>query len=439
MLQNYFILLIALYSSLNAADIPNPFASTSSSQSSYSLDLKSGWNFISAPFNGDMDIATIVNAGCTVNTYNGDTAWFSPQSSGTVSAGQAVVAKCTYASTVNFSPTINSSSFSMISTINETGKGSIPLLHNAYSFGESYCVIGTPAEIAIGDVISAGASNVLYYDGNNWNTGRSIYSTTILPAGSSFFIQTSDSSSSSLITSDDHGDTTRDATSINSNSTTSGYLGKSDDYDYFKVVLSEYGSLTVKSTGSTNTYGFLYNSYGASLEIDNDSGVDENFRIDKLLSAGTYYVKIKPYYSTSTGSYSLVSKFDKADEDDHGSGISSATTIDYNSTTEGNIETQEDYDYFKIVIPSKGTLTLSSFGDNSVDGDILDSSGKSVYNKYSTPINFDDHFKIEQDLDSGTYYVKIVADYSFKTGTYSLVSKFVSSSSISSTTTVISN
>jgi len=444
MLRNYFIILTALYSSANTAEIPNPFgATTSSTASSYSMELKSGWNFISAPFNGEMDIATIVNAGCSVNVYSNDIAWFSSKSKGTTSVAQAVVAKCAYSSTINFSPTINSDSFSMETEISSVGKGAIPSSSAAYSLGTKYAVIGTPVETTIGSVISAGASNVLYYDGSSWNTGSKASSTVALPAGSSFYIQTADTISSSSTVTDDHGDTTRSATSVSPNSTTSGYLGQSDDHDYFKIVLLEYGSLTIKSTGSTDTYGFLYNSSGASLEIDNSSGVDDNFRISKLLDAGTYYAKVKPYYSTSIGSYYFVSKFEKADKDDHGNSISSATAINYNSTTVANIETQGDYDYFKIVLPSSGTLTLSSSGANSVDGDIFDKDGKSVYtNRYNTAVNFDDHFSITQSLDSGTYYVKVMADYSFKTGTYSLVSKFVSSvasssSSSSSAATII--
>ena len=164
-----------------------PGATTTSANS---LSLKAGWNFISAPFNADMDIATLVSAGCSINVFDNTIAWFTPKTSGSSVVGQAVVANCTSATTASFSPTTNSTDFSMFTNISSAGKGNIPSTHAAYSLGSKYSVVGTPVSTTIGEVVTAGASNVLYYDGSNWNTGSTTSSTTTLPAGSSFYIQT---------------------------------------------------------------------------------------------------------------------------------------------------------------------------------------------------------------------------------------------------------
>jgi len=198
MVRKISLSLAALFFStqLIAVDLPPsppadgaPGASTTTN----SLTLNSGWNFISSPFDGNMDIATIVNAGCSVNTYQDSFAWFSPATSGTSSVGQAVVANCTSASTVSFSPTLNSTAFSMSSAFSAVGKGSISAGSNAYATGNKYAVIGTPVATTIGAVVTAGSavgiSNVLYYNGSTYIIGNTASDTSALPAGSSFYVQ----------------------------------------------------------------------------------------------------------------------------------------------------------------------------------------------------------------------------------------------------------
>jgi len=165
------------------ADAPGATSSSSS------LSVGTSYSFVSAPFDGDMDIATLVSAGCTVNVYDDTATWFVQKTSGSAKAGQAVVVKCTSASTVSFSPTLNTTAFSMATNISSVGKGSIPSTHQAYVLGNKFAVVGTPVATTIGAVVTAGASNVLYWDGSTWNTGSTSSSTTVLPAGSSFYIQ----------------------------------------------------------------------------------------------------------------------------------------------------------------------------------------------------------------------------------------------------------
>ncbi len=104
---------------------------------------------------------------------------------------------------------------------------------------------------------------------------------------------------------DDHGDSFASATSVTVPSTTPGDLEEAGDNDYFRLVLNQAATLTVETTGSTDTYGTLFDGNGASLESNDDGGAGTNFEIERAVAAGTYYVRVRGFSSTTTGAYAL--------------------------------------------------------------------------------------------------------------------------------------
>jgi len=118
-------------------------------------------------------------------------------------------------------------------------------------------------------------------------------------------------------TNDDHGDTTATATAVATTSQTAGVIGVIGDIDVFKIVLASAGTLTVKTTGTTDTYGTLLNSNGSTLQTHDDIlwPSNPNFLLSMHLAAGTYYVKVEyfPFVHylgwTGVGGYSLGSAF----------------------------------------------------------------------------------------------------------------------------------
>ena len=65
------------------------------------------------------------------------------------------------------------------------------------------------------------------------------------------------------------------------------------------------GELTVHTTGSTDTYGILHGASGSHLANDDDGGDGRNFRIEHRVAPGTYYIQVRGYNSSTTGSYTL--------------------------------------------------------------------------------------------------------------------------------------
>ena len=112
------------------------------------------------------------------------------------------------------------------------------------------------------------------------------------------------------ISNDDHGNTTAAATLIKQNSTTAGKIEVAGDVDFFRIDVTAPGNLSVSTTGTTDTYGYLLNSAGQELvSNDNASLTDTNFSIVRIVSAGTYYVKVRHQSATGLGSYTLASTF----------------------------------------------------------------------------------------------------------------------------------
>ncbi|MCY4655978.1 MAG: S8 family serine peptidase, partial [Gammaproteobacteria bacterium] len=232
---------------------------------------------------------------------------------------------------------------------------------------------------------------------------------------------------------DDHGSTIADATPIEIGQSESGVIEQSGDADVFSVQISQSGSLTTYSSGSTDTVGRLLNSDGTARAEDDDGGNGQNFRIQTNVDPGTYYVEVKGYGGTATGSYSIQTDFiststppDPADppdpsEDDHGDTIAAATPIEIDQSVSGVLEHSEDTDVFSLQIAQLGTLTAYTSSNIDTLGRLLDSDGLEVAQDDDGGQSF--NFRIQTDVTPGTYYIE-VRGYGGATGSYNIQTDF---------------
>ena len=109
---------------------------------------------------------------------------------------------------------------------------------------------------------------------------------------------------------DDHGDTSANATPVGLSSSTPGELETETDADYFQLAVTRTGTLTVETTGATDTQGQLLRD-GVPVADDDDSKDGKNFRIVQDVSPGTYYVRVTGYHG-ARGSYTLAVRFNTA-------------------------------------------------------------------------------------------------------------------------------
>ncbi|MDE0380098.1 MAG: hypothetical protein OXI20_12730, partial [Rhodospirillales bacterium] len=77
------------------------------------------------------------------------------------------------------------------------------------------------------------------------------------------------------------------------------------DYDFFRITVDGPGRMLVYSSGSTDTYGRLEDRFGRTLADDDDGGQGNNFRIQRNVNGGTYYILVRGFRANVTGSYTL--------------------------------------------------------------------------------------------------------------------------------------
>jgi len=109
-----------------------------------------------------------------------------------------------------------------------------------------------------------------------------------------------------LLTSPARADIGDNAKALALNTATSVTIAKGGDVVYFSYKPTATAYYSLSSTGSLDTYCYLYSAVKEQLQKDDDSGVSNNFNLTcKLESGVSYYFGVKLRSSSSTGSFSV--------------------------------------------------------------------------------------------------------------------------------------
>ena len=81
-------------------------------------------------------------------------------------------------------------------------------------------------------------------------------------------------------------------------------IGSGWDHDYFVFVLPRLSRVRLFTTGTTDTFGTLYDAYGHRLMAADHGGGDQNFSLVASLAPGRYYVRVEGALGAE-GSYHL--------------------------------------------------------------------------------------------------------------------------------------
>ena len=221
---------------------------------------------------------------------------------------------------------------------------------------------------------------------------------------------------------DDHGNSRSAATRVALPSTTAGTIDPGNDTDWFRFEVSARRAVVMESSGYLDTLGTLFDARGNRIVQDDDGGEVLNFRIERTLDAGTYYVRVHSY-QTATGDYTLhLSTVGGNDGGggtgaDHGNTFSTATRVSLPSTTAGAIDPGEDEDYFRFEVPTASAVVIESRGSLDVVGTLFDASGNQVAVDDDGGAGF--NFRMERTLQTGLYYVRVHSFWA-ATGAYAL-------------------
>ena len=182
------------------------------------------------------------------------------------------------------------------------------------------------------------------------------------------------------------------------------------EHDYYAITVTQPGVLTVRTTGTTDTFGVLYDSEGRLIANNDDvSNTNRNFRIDRLVFPGTYYLLVRGYSPSITGSYELSTSF------------AAPANLGTSASTSG-IDLAGVLDSHKIMVTEAGVLGVWTTGPTDTNGTLYDSEG-TVIGSNDDRNNTDTNFQIEALVFPGTYYL-VVRGYSSSTSDYGLRTSF---------------
>ncbi len=106
---------------------------------------------------------------------------------------------------------------------------------------------------------------------------------------------------------DDHGNSCPSATTVAVPGSIGGAISPASDADFFRVNLGGATTLTVTSTSasSLDPLAVLFDSNCVAIASDDDGGGGLQFRLQRALSAGTYFVGVGSFAGATSGSYQL--------------------------------------------------------------------------------------------------------------------------------------
>ena len=99
----------------------------------------------------------------------------------------------------------------------------------------------------------------------------------------------------------------RDTTPLTLDVSATAVIETAGDYAYFSFTPTESKYYNFYSSGSNDTYGYLYDAEWNMLSSNDDGGEGNNFLITAQLQAGTtYYFGARYYSSSATGEFSVL-------------------------------------------------------------------------------------------------------------------------------------
>ncbi|MCY3813800.1 MAG: serine hydrolase [Gammaproteobacteria bacterium] len=110
---------------------------------------------------------------------------------------------------------------------------------------------------------------------------------------------------------DDHGGTSGASTFLPLGIRTTGRISPAGDTDAFRLEVPNAGGLRVGSSGPADTVGELRDSAGAVLAVRDDGGHGHNFRIERHVEPGIYYVHVS---AATPGSFTLLADVHPAED-----------------------------------------------------------------------------------------------------------------------------
>ena len=207
------------------------------------------------------------------------------------------------------------------------------------------------------------------------------------------------------------------ATDLPLNGSASGTIDPENDFDFFRLQLSEATEVAIRSSGFPDTIGELYTSRSQLVSRNDDGylpGGSRNFLIRTQLAAGTYYLNVSSYDDRSDGPFTVYATAIA----EPGSTVANAQQLTLGGVAGGSIDPAGDEDYFSLTLGERTHVIVGGVSrETDLSAQLLDS------NSMRAPIDsvhFSRRFVFQGTLDAGTYHLKVAGKESTDTGRYTV-------------------
>ncbi|HYC27715.1 MAG TPA: zinc-dependent metalloprotease family protein, partial [Chitinophagaceae bacterium] len=241
----------------------------------------------------------------------------------------------------------------------------------------------------------------------NCSSGSSAYSTAQF---------TTSAVSGGCTTNFEPNETLATAATVSTNTNLSAAITTTTDADWYKFTLSATSNLNITLTNLPGDYDIiLYNSAGTEITRSENGGTTSETINTTNTAAGTYYVKVFGYngalsttvcYALNIGATTVTTPTCPGTYDVSTNGtLGGAATIPFNTDIKGLISPSGDLDYYKFVITTGGTITIT-LGTLPGDYDLR------LYNSAGTQLSSSvlggtSSETINRTVTAGTYYVRV--------------------------------
>lgn len=210
------------------------------------------------------------------------------------------------------------------------------------------------------------------------------------------------------------------------NTKTDSALHDEADSDYYSVTAPSDGTLHIYTRGDTDTIGCLWqtqaNSKYEGWLCDDDSGQGRNFLLQTEVDEDSEYLFRVEGYEQSTGVYELnvhlVTHEDVGDQFENAAYIASSTT-NWAFQTPGTLH-NGDFDFYRVNLSSASSFAVETTGALNTRGSLFAESDLVNPIRESNSGGANQNFKVELDLESGTYYIVVERDGAFQDIDYNL-------------------